>query len=165
MPRNYEVFPVVGKCGRGRRDIQPHPPTLPLRVRARACVWRKRCLWRPQAASPVELSVTTAPSQPPLRAEGFSPGWGYHLRQPSGLSPLPSRPDLALMYKNKLVRRATHASVRVYECTREEGLRRIRPSRGYPSIPFRSVVIEAIRTLWTDGRFCTFQMYRRMREW
>lgn len=56
-------IPVLSRCRRRRP-----PPSLG------APVWRKRCLWRPQAASPVELSATTALSQPRLRAKGFSAG-------------------------------------------------------------------------------------------
>lgn len=113
VPRNDEVFPdVVGVAGwdehnKGSEHYTLTPTYPPLRA---ASARRKRCLWRPQAASPVELSVTTAPSQPRLRAKGFSAGWGYHLRQQRGLSWHPlSRPDLGLMYKNKLVRRASCA--------------------------------------------------------
>lgn len=59
----------------------PFPPSTPgsipvfcLATTPGGSVWRKRCLWRPQAASPVELSATSALSQPRLRAKGFSVG-------------------------------------------------------------------------------------------
>lgn len=54
--------------------FRPAAPVLALAATPGGPVWRKRCLWRPQAASPVELSATTVFSQPRLRAKGFSTG-------------------------------------------------------------------------------------------
>lgn len=127
MPRNYEVFPVVQRPytttrGRNALRVEPHPPLplcvrVPARARARVCsvsaVYgdRRRHL-------PSSLALLLRPASLRYERRDFLPDEDtisdIPVRAFPPSPPFPSRPDLGLMYKNKLVRRATHATVLVH---------------------------------------------------
>lgn len=96
--------------GRNVTHPQPHPPS-PC-ARARACVCSVSAVYGDRRRHlPSSLALLLRPASLRYERRDFLPDEDTISDSRPGF---PSRPDLGLMYKNKLVRRATHATALVY---------------------------------------------------
>lgn len=109
--------PVVGKRSRHVHNDQgseryTSSPTLPLCARARVCECSVSAVYGDRRRHlPSSLALLLRPASLRYERRDFLPDEDTISDSRPGF---PSRPDLGLMYKNKLVRRATHATALVY---------------------------------------------------
>lgn len=95
---------------RGRNVTHPAPPSLS--VRARVCECSVSAVYGDRRRHlPSSLALLLRPASLRYERRDFLPDEDTISDSRPGF---PSRPDLGLMYKNKLVRRATHATALVY---------------------------------------------------
>lgn len=94
--------------GRNVTHPQPHPPSLCARV----CECSVSAVYGDRRRHlPSSLALLLRPASLRYERRDFLPDEDTISDSRPGF---PSRPDLGLMYKNKLVRRATHATALVY---------------------------------------------------
>lgn len=98
---------------RGRNVTHPAPPSLS--VRARVCECSVSAVYGDRRRHlPSSLALLLRPASLRYERRDFLPDEDTISDSRPGFPAFPSRPDLGLMYKNKLVRRATHATALVY---------------------------------------------------